>query len=170
MILPPPPGADTYGCITRLDKQKLASVAYVSFGSVTAPPPHELVALAEVLETSEAPFVCSLRDNSKLESGVFTKHGVLNSLDKVLSQDVGENEGEHKGTSTTRKERHWTKRDLWIILLLCQMETQKLEKSNKSLKDEYVMHSSWRCEERGGWLKRKEDSWRRLDDHETGFK
>ena len=199
MILPPPPGADTYGCITRLGKQKLAPVAYVSFGSVTAPPPHELVALAEVLETSEAPFVCSLRDNSKvhfpigfldrttsqglvipwtqfdvlahtavgvftthcgwnsllesiaegvpmigrpffshqtlngrvlenvweiglqLESGVFTKHGVLNSLDKVLSQDGGENEGEHKGTSTTRKERHWTKRDLWIILLLCQM-------------------------------------------------
>jgi anthocyanidin 3-O-glucosyltransferase len=57
----------------------------------------------------------------QLESGVFTKHGVLNSLDKVLSQDGGENEGEHKGTSTTRKERHWTKRDLWIILLLCQM-------------------------------------------------
>ncbi|KAL9345237.1 hypothetical protein Peur_062912 [Populus x canadensis] len=81
MILPPPPGADTYGCITRLDKQKLASVAYVSFGSVTAPPPHELVALAEVLETSEAPFVCSLRDNSKV-------HFPNGFLDRTTSQGL----------------------------------------------------------------------------------
>ena len=48
----------------------------------------------------------------QVESGVFTKHGVLNSLDKVISQNGGDNEGEHKGTSTTRKQRYWTQRDL----------------------------------------------------------
>uniref|UniRef100_A0A6M2FBK2 Glycosyltransferase n=1 Tax=Populus davidiana TaxID=266767 RepID=A0A6M2FBK2_9ROSI len=169
MISPAPPAADTYGCITWLDRQKLASVAYLSFGSITTPPPHELVALAEALETSGVPFIWSLKDNSKVhlpdgfldrttsqgllvpwtpqsevlahkavgvfithcgwnsllesiaggvpmicrpffgdqrlngrmvedawkiglqvEDGVFRKHGVLNSLDKVLSQDSGE--------------------------------------------------------------------------------
>lgn len=169
MISPAPPVADTYGCITWLDKQKPASVAYLSFGSVTTPPPHELVALAEALETSGVPFLWSLKDNSKVhlpdgflertasqgllvawtpqfevlahravgvfithcgwnsllesiaggvpmicrpffgdqrlngrmvedawkigllvEDGVFRKHGVLNCLDKVLSQDSGE--------------------------------------------------------------------------------
>lgn len=169
LIFSPPPMEDTYGCMTWLDKQKLASVAYVSFGSVTAPPPHELVALAEALETSETPFIWSLTDNSKVhlphgfldrttsqglvvpwspqlevlahravgvfvthcgwnsllesiaggvpmicrpffgdqrlngrmiedvweiglkvEDGVFTKHGVLNSLNKILSQEGGQ--------------------------------------------------------------------------------
>ncbi|CAK7349875.1 unnamed protein product [Dovyalis caffra] len=168
LISPPLPVADTYGCITWLGKQKLASIAYVSFGSVTTPPPHELVALAEALETSEVPFIWSLKDESKVhlpngfldrttsqglvvpwtpqlevlahravgvfithcgwnsllesiaggvpmicrpffgdqrlngrivehvweiglkvEDGVFTKHGVLNSLDKILSQEKG---------------------------------------------------------------------------------
>ncbi|KAJ6757739.1 UDP-GLYCOSYLTRANSFERASE 78D1-RELATED [Salix koriyanagi] len=84
----PPPVADTYGCKTWLDKQKLASVAYVSFGSVATPPPHELVAVAEALETSEIPFIWSLKDNSKdvwevgltVEDGVFTKHGMSHLL------------------------------------------------------------------------------------------
>ncbi|KAJ6360945.1 hypothetical protein OIU77_004884 [Salix suchowensis] len=98
LISAPPPVADTSGCITWLDKQKLASVAYVSFGSVATPPPHELVAVAEALETSEIPFIWSLKDNSKdvweiglkVEDGVFTKHGLVSSLNKILSQEGGQ--------------------------------------------------------------------------------
>lgn len=53
------------GCLLWLDKQKIASVVYVSFGSVTRPPPDELIALAEALEASGVPFLWSLRDNLK---------------------------------------------------------------------------------------------------------
>ncbi|CAK7323668.1 unnamed protein product [Dovyalis caffra] len=81
MISPPPPVADAYGCRTWLDSQKLASVAYVSFGSVTTPPPHELVALAEALETSEVPFIWSLKDNSKV-------HLPDGFLDRTTSQGL----------------------------------------------------------------------------------
>ncbi|KAJ4834763.1 hypothetical protein Tsubulata_020002 [Turnera subulata] len=62
---PSPAAADTYTCIPWLHKQKLASVAYVGFGSVTTPPPHELVALAEALEASNVPFIWSIRDSAK---------------------------------------------------------------------------------------------------------
>ncbi|XVE62250.1 hypothetical protein DITRI_Ditri06bG0103100 [Diplodiscus trichospermus] len=57
---------DSYGCLTWLDKQKPATVAYISFGSVVIPPPNELVALAEALEASRVPFIWSLRDKSKV--------------------------------------------------------------------------------------------------------
>lgn len=53
------------GCLLWLDKQKIASVVYVSFGSVTRPPTDELIALAEALEASGVPFLWSLRDNLK---------------------------------------------------------------------------------------------------------
>ncbi|XVF30441.1 hypothetical protein REPUB_Repub16aG0057800 [Reevesia pubescens] len=66
LATPPPSGPDSYGCLTWLDKQKPATVAYISFGSVVTPPPNELVALAEALEASRVPFIWSLRDKSKL--------------------------------------------------------------------------------------------------------
>ncbi|XP_061995645.1 anthocyanidin 3-O-glucosyltransferase 2 [Rosa rugosa] len=53
------------GCLSWLDKQKAASVVYVSFGSVTRPSPEELMALAEALEASRVPFLWSLRNNLK---------------------------------------------------------------------------------------------------------
>ncbi|KAJ6383436.1 hypothetical protein OIU78_026841 [Salix suchowensis] len=81
LISAPPPVADTSGCITWLDKQKLASVAYVSFGSVATPPPHELVAVAEALETSEIPFIWSLKDTSKVQ----LPHGFL---DRTAAQGL----------------------------------------------------------------------------------
>ncbi|KAA8535493.1 hypothetical protein F0562_030496 [Nyssa sinensis] len=56
---------DEHGCIPWLDKQKAASVAYIAFGTVATLPPHELVALAEALETSGTPFLWSLKDNLK---------------------------------------------------------------------------------------------------------
>ncbi|KAJ7946797.1 Glycosyltransferase [Quillaja saponaria] len=56
---------DTTGCLSWLDKQKPMSVAYLSFGTVATPPLDELIQLAEALETSEIPFIWSLRDNLK---------------------------------------------------------------------------------------------------------
>ncbi|XWS57350.1 hypothetical protein CRYUN_Cryun09bG0166900 [Craigia yunnanensis] len=66
LATPPPSIPDSYGCLTWLDKQKPATVAYISFGSVVTPPPNELVALAEALEASRVPFIWSLRDKLKL--------------------------------------------------------------------------------------------------------
>ncbi|MED6151697.1 hypothetical protein PIB30_084846 [Stylosanthes scabra] len=56
---------DTTGCLSWLDKQGPRSVAYVCFGTVVTPPPHELVAAAEALEESGFPFLWSLKDNVK---------------------------------------------------------------------------------------------------------
>ena len=50
LAAPPPSVPDSYGCLKWLDKQKPATVAYISFGSVVIPPPNELVVLAEALE------------------------------------------------------------------------------------------------------------------------
>nr|ALT22076.1 UDP-glucose:flavonoid 3-O-glucosyltransferase [Punica granatum] len=59
-----PRGSDEYGCLPWLDNQKPApaSVAYISFGSVTVPPRSELVAIAEALEASGVPFIWSLKE------------------------------------------------------------------------------------------------------------
>lgn len=61
----PPSESDETGCLSWLDKQKSASVVYVSFGTTVTPPPHELVALAEALEESGFPFLWSLKDHLK---------------------------------------------------------------------------------------------------------
>ncbi|KAK6289360.1 hypothetical protein POUND7_000901 [Theobroma cacao] len=113
---PPAPAVpDSYGCLTWLDKQKPATVAYISFGSVATPPPNELVALAEALEASRVPFIWSLRDKSKVHLpngfldrangilvpwapqidvlahgavGVFISHGGYNSMQESMSSGV----------------------------------------------------------------------------------
>jgi hypothetical protein len=63
--IPPPPlppsHSDATGCLPWLDRQKLSSVAYISFGTVAAVSPNE----AEALEASGVPFLWSLRDNLK---------------------------------------------------------------------------------------------------------
>ncbi|XWS58764.1 hypothetical protein CRYUN_Cryun08bG0062100 [Craigia yunnanensis] len=64
---PPPAVPDSHGCLAWLDKQKPETVAYISFGSVTTPPPNELVAVAEALEATRVTFIWSLRDNSKVD-------------------------------------------------------------------------------------------------------
>ncbi|XP_062015770.1 anthocyanidin 3-O-glucosyltransferase 7-like [Rosa rugosa] len=62
----PASNSDASGCLTWLDEQEASSsVAYISFGTVAAPPPHELISLAEALEESGMPFLWSLRDNIK---------------------------------------------------------------------------------------------------------
>ncbi|KAL6292682.1 hypothetical protein ACE6H2_000824 [Prunus campanulata] len=59
----PPLLNDESGCLEWLDTQKPASVAYISFGSVVTPPPHELAAFAEALIESGFPFIWSFRGN-----------------------------------------------------------------------------------------------------------
>ncbi|XP_027347813.1 anthocyanidin 3-O-glucosyltransferase 7-like [Abrus precatorius] len=54
---------DSSGCLSWLDMQASRSVAYVCFGTVVAPPPLELVAVAEALEESGFPFLWSLKES-----------------------------------------------------------------------------------------------------------
>lgn len=62
---PPSWMSDEHGCLEWLDQQDYASVAYISFGRVITPPPHELIALAEALEESGVPFIWSFRGNAE---------------------------------------------------------------------------------------------------------
>uniref|UniRef100_A0A0E0LH56 Glycosyltransferase n=1 Tax=Oryza punctata TaxID=4537 RepID=A0A0E0LH56_ORYPU len=55
---------DPHGCLAWLANRPAGSVAYVSFGTVAAPPPDELRELAAGLEASGAPFLWSLREDS----------------------------------------------------------------------------------------------------------
>ncbi|KAI3842921.1 hypothetical protein MKW92_046704 [Papaver armeniacum] len=73
---------DPHGCGAWLDKQQPTSVAYISFGTVTTPPPDELAALAQGLEESDVPFLWSLKDDllSQLPNGFFertSKRGLI---------------------------------------------------------------------------------------------
>lgn len=67
LILNQPGGSlDSYECLPWLDTQETKSVAYISFGTVAAPPPHELFAIAEALEERHTPFLWSLKDHSRV--------------------------------------------------------------------------------------------------------
>ncbi|GAB4838206.1 hypothetical protein Ancab_027736 [Ancistrocladus abbreviatus] len=57
--------SDEYGCMEWLEGQEPGSVVYISFGTVTMPPPNELKALAEALEESRVAFLWSMSDNAK---------------------------------------------------------------------------------------------------------
>ncbi|XP_061359994.1 anthocyanidin 3-O-glucosyltransferase 7-like [Gastrolobium bilobum] len=59
----PSSDTDTNGCLSWLDKQKVRSVAYVCFGTVVTPPPHEINAVAEALEDSGFSFLWSLKEH-----------------------------------------------------------------------------------------------------------
>ncbi|XAR66672.1 Anthocyanidin 3-O-glucosyltransferase [Bertholletia excelsa] len=69
-VAPPPPAQsspsnDESGCLSWLDCRSTASVAYVSFGTITTPPRHEVLGLAEALEEGKVPFIWSIRDLSR---------------------------------------------------------------------------------------------------------
>lgn len=66
LITPPPVAPDTTGCLQWLEERKPTSVMYISFGTVTTPPPAELVALADALEATQVPFIWSLRDKARV--------------------------------------------------------------------------------------------------------
>ncbi|XP_050374067.1 anthocyanidin 3-O-galactosyltransferase F3GT1-like [Argentina anserina] len=72
------------GCLQWLDKQKPASVAYISFGSVGALPPMEVGALAEALEEGGFPFLWSFRGNQEHFPRGFIERTNKLSLGKVL--------------------------------------------------------------------------------------
>ncbi|ESQ41695.1 hypothetical protein EUTSA_v10013472mg [Eutrema salsugineum] len=55
---------DPHGCLAWIEKRSPASVAYISFGTVMTPPPGELVAIAQGLESSKVPFVWSLKEKN----------------------------------------------------------------------------------------------------------
>ncbi|CAN8300240.1 unnamed protein product [Cochlearia groenlandica] len=55
---------DPHGCLAWMEKQGTDSVAYISFGTVMTPPPPELVAIAEGLESSKVPFIWSLKEKN----------------------------------------------------------------------------------------------------------
>lgn len=60
---------DPHGCLAWMEKRSAASVAYISFGTVMSPPPGELAAIAEGLESSKVPFVWSLKNMVHLPKG-----------------------------------------------------------------------------------------------------
>nr|WGJ63363.1 flavonoid 3-O-galactosyltransferase GAT [Hypericum monogynum] len=66
LAIPPPKSPDAYNCIEWLDKHRAASVAYIGFGSMSVPPPHELVSLADALEARNVPFLWSLKDSARV--------------------------------------------------------------------------------------------------------
>ncbi|KAL1195432.1 Flavonol 3-O-glucosyltransferase [Cardamine amara subsp. amara] len=55
---------DPNGCLAWMEKRSPASVAYISFGTFLTPPPGELVAIAQGLESSKVPFVWSLKEKN----------------------------------------------------------------------------------------------------------
>ncbi|KAI9110403.1 hypothetical protein K1719_018563 [Acacia pycnantha] len=56
---------DPSGCLEWLEKQRSRSVVYICFGTVTVPPPPELVAIAEALEAGEFPYLWVIKDDLK---------------------------------------------------------------------------------------------------------
>ncbi|KFK25928.1 hypothetical protein AALP_AA8G181400 [Arabis alpina] len=55
---------DPHGCLDWIKKRSPASVVYIGFGTVMTPPPGELVAIAQGLESSKVPFIWSLKERN----------------------------------------------------------------------------------------------------------
>ncbi|CAH8271348.1 unnamed protein product [Arabidopsis lyrata] len=108
---------DPHGCLAWTEKQSPASVAYIAFGRVATPPPGELEAIAQGLESSKVPFVWSLQEKNMVHlpkgflertreqgmvvpwapqvellnheaTGVFVSHGGWNSVLESVSAGV----------------------------------------------------------------------------------
>ncbi|MED6125151.1 hypothetical protein PIB30_065993 [Stylosanthes scabra] len=69
LSMPQPIIPDDEGCIEWLNKHDIASVVYISFGTVIIPPPHELIAIAEAIDESGYPFIWSCRGRHELPEG-----------------------------------------------------------------------------------------------------
>ncbi|GAB4853593.1 hypothetical protein Ancab_017784 [Ancistrocladus abbreviatus] len=63
--LPQTMKSDEYGCLSWVEGREPASVAYVSFGTITTPPPKEFESLAEALEESGVAFIWSMNAQAK---------------------------------------------------------------------------------------------------------
>lgn len=82
----PPSKVDEFSCISWLESQEPRSVAYISFGTVCRPPPHELVAIAEALEETKTPFLWSINNDSKkhFPEGFLERTTTANGIGKVV--------------------------------------------------------------------------------------
>uniref|UniRef100_A0A7N1AA03 Glycosyltransferase n=1 Tax=Kalanchoe fedtschenkoi TaxID=63787 RepID=A0A7N1AA03_KALFE len=67
LLVPQMASADTHHCLPWLDARSESSVAYISFGTVTVLPAHELAAIAEALEATRFPFLWSLKDEARTQ-------------------------------------------------------------------------------------------------------
>nr|BAD52005.1 UDP-glucose:flavonol 3-O-glucosyltransferase [Dianthus caryophyllus]BAF75881.1 glucosyltransferase [Dianthus caryophyllus] len=63
LTCPPQVYSDPDNCLDWLDQHGPKTIAYISFGTVATPPPHEIRALAKALEGSDIPFVWSMSDS-----------------------------------------------------------------------------------------------------------
>ncbi|PRQ36575.1 putative flavonol 3-O-glucosyltransferase [Rosa chinensis] len=72
-------------CLQWLDDHEPASVAYISFGSLGALPPMEVVALAEALEEGGFPFLWSFRGNLEDFPQEFIERTNKLSIGKIVS-------------------------------------------------------------------------------------
>ncbi|KAK9697214.1 hypothetical protein RND81_08G022000 [Saponaria officinalis] len=63
LTCPPQVYSDPENCLEWLDQHGPRKVAYISFGTVVTPPPHEIKALGEALEVSEIPFIWSMSES-----------------------------------------------------------------------------------------------------------
>ncbi|KAF7847585.1 LOW QUALITY PROTEIN: hypothetical protein BT93_L2816 [Corymbia citriodora subsp. variegata] len=57
------PSLTLTGCLTWLDARDPRSVAYICFGTIATPSPSEVSALGEALESTETPFLWSLKEH-----------------------------------------------------------------------------------------------------------
>ncbi|XP_076901537.1 kaempferol 3-O-beta-D-galactosyltransferase-like [Bidens hawaiensis] len=77
--------SDEFSSISWLDNQKTRSVAYVCFGTIFRPPPHEIVELAEALEETKTPFLWSInKDSNKHFPNGFLERITANGTGKVV--------------------------------------------------------------------------------------
>ncbi|KAI7733673.1 hypothetical protein M8C21_019164 [Ambrosia artemisiifolia] len=80
-----PSKPDEFSCISWLDNQNPGSVAYISFGTKFCPPPHELVAIAEALESTKTPFLWSINKDSQTHLPLgFVERTTANGSGKVV--------------------------------------------------------------------------------------
>nr|BEP30491.1 flavonoid 3-O-glucosyltransferase-like protein [Dahlia pinnata] len=73
---------DEFSCISWLNNQKTRAVAYICFGTVFKPPPHEIIELAEALEETKIPFLWSINKDSN-------KHFPNGFLERISASGTG---------------------------------------------------------------------------------
>ncbi|KAF7851856.1 hypothetical protein BT93_L2016 [Corymbia citriodora subsp. variegata] len=81
-LLPPSSASDHTGCLAWLDARGPRTVAYICFGTMVMPSPGEVSALAEALESTQTPFLWSLKEHAMvhLPEGFVERAGVRGKI------------------------------------------------------------------------------------------